>query len=406
LTVWLVVGDEINELMDQELREAGEIIHNVLANTPNSERATLTTPGDAEYEEHLVWQIVDTRTGEVHGRSHKAPLRALATSAMPTPVYSADGAWRVLSFDFKQLPQHVLVVAQSHKERAEAQEEAAAYTTLGALMVGLLAALFLYWRMGRELSPLDRLGSQVRAYDPLKPETRPMGAERAELQPIEDAIVEMGQRLAQRITSERAFTSHAAHALRTPVAGIDAQLAVALREAPPSLVPRLLRARQAATKLGRVMQALLAMFRSGVEPQRQRTSLSGLLLTLPFPAVDVRIASDTSLEVDPDLLLAALVNLLDNAHKHHAHTVTLSATVAEGWHQLSVQDDGDGCDAAQLERMQQALEQQDYRRESGLNGLGLVLGDLVMRAHGGRLELQSGQPGFAVVLRWPVRCSS
>ncbi|MFW9595339.1 MAG: hypothetical protein ACMV1D_07550, partial [Macromonas sp.] len=30
--VWRVVGHEINELMDQGLRESAEIIHNVLAN--------------------------------------------------------------------------------------------------------------------------------------------------------------------------------------------------------------------------------------------------------------------------------------------------------------------------------------------------------------------------------------
>lgn len=402
LTVWWVVGEEVKELMDQELREAGEIIHNVLANTSNVERTTLSTPGDSEYEEHLVWQIVDTRSSEVHGRSHKAPPQALMTGALSAPAYSADGAWRVLAFEFKQLPHHILIVAQSHKERAEAQEEAAAYTTLGALVVGLLAGLLLYWRMGRELSPLDRLSHQVHAYDPLKPQTRPMGAERAELKPIEDAIVEMGDRLAQRITSERAFTSHATHALRTPVAGIDAQLAVALREAPPSLAPRLQRARQATAKLGRVMQALLAMFRSGAQPQRQGIALSSLVGTLPFPAMEVRIASDADLDVDPDLLLAVLANLLDNAHKHHAHVVTMSAKVTEGWHHLEVVDDGEGCDDAPRARMQQALAQQDYRRESGIQGLGLVLGDLVMRAHGGRLELPSQPQGFAVTLRWPV----
>ncbi|MBK9362956.1 MAG: hypothetical protein IPM99_18555 [Rubrivivax sp.] len=60
---------------------------------------------------------------------------------------------------------------------------------------------------------------------------------------MHDAIEALGERLARRVANERAFGAHSAHALRTPLAGIDLQLAVAEREAPPALQPRLARAR-------------------------------------------------------------------------------------------------------------------------------------------------------------------
>ena len=402
--VWAVIGHEMDELMDQELRETGEVIHNMLTLVPTRDRVTLSTPGDAEYEEHLVWQVVDSASGAVLGHSHKAPTRALLSHRLEQPGSSADGVWRVITFGFRNNPGQLLVVAQSQSERDEAQNDAVLYTLLGAVLLGLLAAALLNWRIRRELQPLERLSAQIKNFDPLRPGTAPDAADRAELQPIEDAILDLGQRLAQRITSERAFASHAAHALRTPVAGIDAQLAIALKEAPDALRPRLGRAREATRRLSRVMQALLAMFRSGMEPQRQHLPLSELLAPLAFGELQLDLTGDDEIDADPDLFSAVLFNLLDNAQRHQAQRVQLDAACQAGWNQLRLHDDGAGCTPERLQLLRQALARQDYRAEGGLKGLGLVLADLVMRAHGGSVELpevEAGEAGFCIELRWP-----
>ncbi|MFZ2393509.1 sensor histidine kinase, partial [Rhodoferax sp.] len=186
-----------------------------------------------------------------------------------------------------------------------------------------------------------------------------------------------------------------------PVAGIDAQLAIALREAPEALRPRLIRARQAASRLGRVIQALLAMFRSGVDPQRQTIRLSELLQPLSFSELQIDIRNDEALSADPDLLTAALLNLLDNAQRHQARQVQLILVHDAGWTRLRLHDDGVGCPPERLQQLRQALARQDYSTDSGLKGLGLILADLVMRAHGGRMELPQVEPGFCVDLNWP-----
>jgi len=399
--VWSVIRHEMGEVMDQELREAGEIIHNLLASTPEGERIDLRRSRGGDYEEHLVWQVVDAATGEVRGRSHNAPAQPLLRRLEAAPVASADGAWRLIGFEFRQAPGRILVVGQSQQERIEAEGDAVRFTLLGAALLGVLSAVLLHWRIGRELRPLDRLSAQVRGFDPMRPATAPEPAGRAELQPIEDAIVDLGHRLAQRIVSERAFTSHAAHALRTPVAGIDAQLAIALREAPESLRPRLGRARQAATRLGRVMQALLTMFRSGMEPRRRLVRLSELLAPLCFSELRLTVEGEAALHGDPDLLAAALLNLLDNAHRHGAREVRLRVSRDETRTCLELADDGDGCAPGVVEHLRDALRRQDYQAESGLRGLGLILADLVARAHGGFLELPPASRGFRVVLCWP-----
>src|SRR5690606_37583347 len=141
--------------------------------------------------------------------------------------------------------------------------------------------LWLRARVNRELAPLERLSARLRGYDLLAPGASLGQAERAELQPIHRAIDELSVQLSRRLANERAFSAHAAHALRTPLAGIDAQLAVALREAPEALQPRLQRVRAAAGRLQRVVAALLALFRSGVEVRPEAVALATLLARLP-----------------------------------------------------------------------------------------------------------------------------
>ncbi|MDD2730151.1 HAMP domain-containing sensor histidine kinase [Malikia sp.] len=397
-----VVHHEVDELMDQGLRESAEVLHSVLAVLHRQGQDQQIAQTHGEYEEHLVWQIIQLQTGEVVSQSHKAPVQALLPTPDPQPRNTADGLWRVMTFSFQGDPQHFLLVAQSEEERVEARTEAATYTLIGALLMSVLATALLSLLVRRELGPLSSLSRAVAGYDPLRPETLPQLPERAELVPMAQAIRDLGGRLAQRIASERAFTAHAAHALRTPLAGIDAQLAIALKEAPESLRPRLTRSRAAAARLNRVMQALLTMFRSGSEPQRQTVRVSELLTPLAFGELRIEMASDAPVDADPDLLSAVLFNLLDNAQRHQARTVWLTVGNEAGSNRLRLQDDGQGCAASQLQQLRDALARQDYGSGSGLKGLGLILADLVVRAHGGQIQLPSVAPGFCVELSWPA----
>lgn len=396
-----VVHHEVDELMDQGLRESAEILHSVLTILHRQGQEQTIAQTHVEYEEHLVWQIIDVQTGKVTDQSHKAPAEPLLLRPEPQPRDTEDGLWRVMTFGFQNDPQHFLLVAQSEAERLEARTDAVTYSLAGALLMGLFVTALLNLLVRRELKPLSSLSQAVSTYDPLRPETMPSMPERSELIPMAQAIRDLGRRLAQRITSERAFTAHAAHALRTPLAGIDAQLAIALKEAPESLRPRLLRSRTAVTRLSRVMQALLTMFRSGSEPQRQTVQVSELLAPLTPAELRIEIDRDEALDADPDLLSAVLFNLLDNAQRHQARRVVLSAGHDGGLNRLRLHDDGAGCPAEQLQRLRQALQLQDYAAGSGLKGLGLILADLVARAHGGQLRLPVVEQGFCIELRWP-----
>jgi len=389
VAVGLAAQHEVDELLDETLHATTAVLGRAL--TPSggaaaNEPAVMPAQGDEEF----AWQLVGA-DGVVLRRSANAPPTALQHAA--TAGFSNVAGWRVHGNAL--VSGQMLYVAHSLNERHEAQLEVTVAAVLAALSIGLLGHLWLRMRVRNELLPLERLSEHLGRHDPLDPAQALGKAERAELVPVHDALGQLGRRLAQRVAHERMVAAHAAHALRTPLAGMDAQLAVALRESTPEARPRLQLVRDASVRLQHVVRSLLDLFRIGAEVRRQRVNVKALIAHLPVPGLDVVVDDQVVVDADPDLLAAALMNLLDNSQRHGARRATLTAP-APG--RLLVTDDGQGTDPQRLAALRAALDAQNYQ---GQTGLGLMLADLVARAHGGRLHLP-GQPdarsGFSAEL--------
>jgi len=380
-------------LLDDTLQASAHVLVGLLASNADAllldETRRDLSQGKPALTERFAWQLVGPGP-KVLLRSPHAPTSPLHET--PTPGFTDTPQWRVYGTSFGS-EARMLYVAQTRAERREAVLEFAAGAALSALAVGLLGHLWLRARVRHELAPLLALSDRLAAHDPLQPGATLGVAEREELQPVHSAIDDLGQRLARRAAHERAFSAHAAHSLRTPLAGIDAQLAVALRESPPALQPRLQRVREAAARLQRVIAALLALFRSSVELKREPVDLPALLALLPVEGLSVDVQASSTVNADADLLAAALLNLLDNALRYGARRATVSVPTPGT---VRVLDDGPGVTPQRRRALQDVLDQQSYE---GQTGLGLLLADLVARSHGGSLVLQEVEAGFAVELR-------
>ena len=390
--VWIVVRHELVELMDATLLESAQILHGLLSNVrqlPLQVGQVLPAP---PHKEELVWQLVDPQ-GALLLRSHEAPAKPLVVST--TRGFASVGDdWRVHAAELGDRGL-VLQVGQRSSERRDAQRDFAQYTAGSALLVGLLSAWWLRWRLRCELLPISRLSEAIGAYDPLQPGALLPDASRQELLPMRQAIAELGTRLALRVANERAFTAHAAHALRTPLAGMVAQLAAAQRVCPEQAQPMLALARKAADRLRRVVSALLTLFRTGSEVRWQPVNLTELVAQLQVGGLVITTAPAPGLQADPDLLVAALANLLDNAVRHGATALDISLR-QEGLRVCIVLcDNGPGIPEPERQHLQAALTAQDY---NGSTGLGLMLADLVARAHGGWLRLPRVPVGCTVEL--------
>ncbi len=248
------------------------------------------------------------------------------------------------------------------------------------------------------------MARQIPLYDPLRPSTSLPPANRAEIAAIRGAVTELGQRLARRIENEQAFAAHAAHALRTPLAGMDAQLALAEREASPEAMPRLARTRAAVERLKRVVQSLLAFFRPQAEMELQTVALSDLVAQLPVEGLQIELEGEGSLYCDPNLMAAAVANLMDNAVRHGATRLQLSADRLGEGQVLRLRDDGPGLSEERRRSLLEQLRQRGPAVDASAQGLGLglSLAALVAQAHGGDLDLSAGEPpwpGLQVSLR-------
>lgn len=387
--VWLAVKQEVDELLDDTLQASAEVLGTLLSRGDFSKDFGGMTQIAGESSTRFAWQVVDSGS-HVLLRSPQAPAAPL--SATPSSGFSQATDWRVFGTPLGA-DGRMLYVAQSEEERSEVQTEVALSSALAALAIALLGHLWLRARVRHELEPLQRLSTRLAGHEPFEDGATLGVAEREELQPMQSAIDELGRRLAHRMAHERAFTAHAAHSLRTPLAGIDAQLAMALRESPPELEPRLRRVREGAGRLQRVVAALLALFRSGSALNRQDVDVAGLVSRLPVEGLAVEIVEPCRIEADPDLLSAALINLFDNALRYGARSVVVESPQRGV---LRLRDDGPGIDETRRQSLQAALDSQNYEAHMGL---GLMLADLVARSHGGSLVLLPSRPGFTVEWR-------
>jgi two-component system OmpR family sensor kinase len=355
------------------------------------------------HRESLIWQL-RASDGSLIARSHDAPRE-------PWPVPLFEGHQESMGLAVYTIAGRNiwLQVAQPLAELRRAQRSAALRAAVAVILCGLLAAGVVAWRIGAELRPVARMARDVEAINPGPAAPDLPRSPRRELEPVYAALEGLLQRLAHKLRSEQAFAAHAAHSLRTPLAGLAAQLEVAHAQAPAEVQPRLAQALDSARRLARVVEALLTMARA-TESICWRRFEAGTLGTVALGRqVEVDLAAlpgAPALAGDPDLLAVAVANLVDNSARHGATHVRLAASVDTAAQSLVVADDGPGVAPERLAALRAALARFDRSGQIDATlGLGLTLAAAVARAHGGRLELDCQPvptPGFCARLVWPA----
>ncbi|QQS10689.1 MAG: HAMP domain-containing histidine kinase [Rhodospirillales bacterium] len=108
-----------------------------------------------------------------------------------------------------------------------------------------------------------------------------------------------------------------------------------------------------------------------------------------------------TLRGDRQLLAQALANLLDNALKHGAGPIALSADADASTVTLSVSDRGAGIPPDERPRVVERFYRREAARATPGSGLGLSLVAAIARLHGGRLSLEDNAPGLRARLALP-----
>lgn len=403
LAITWVAKREVDELMDATLQESAEMLYGVVAlSNEFMAKVPYQTLPAPPHDEAMVWQIVDA-AGHVLYRSHQAPAQAMLPAFAPG-LHDGLLDYRVYAMALPT-PDRMLYVGQLNKYRVTSRYESIALIGLSALLIGALCAVWMGWRIRQSLQPLSDLGQQVRNYDPFLAETTLPPASREEFVDIRKAILHFGNRSLHRIQNEQAFAAHAAHALRTPLAAMDLQLAGAARMVPDPYRERIQLARQAAQRLKRVIAGLLALFRSRTELNIQPVDLHEVVRHVQNgqETLHVQVEQPVQLWADPDLLAGVLANLFENSLRYGADQCHITLVADADWQTLTVSDNGPGVPQDKREALEQVANNPD---SEGFVGLGLKLATLFAKSHKGHMRLGSppaGATGFVVEFSLPVR---
>ena len=202
--------------------------------------------------------------------------------------------------------------------------------------------------------------------------------------------------------------SAVSHDLRTPLAVITGA-ATSLRDDATHLAPathaELLDTIVAeARRLERVLQNLLGITRveTGLAPAREWVPVDELIGSalarvddaLGDRAVEVDLSLDLMLPVDPVLFEQVLINLLENAIKHGAPPIRISARQRGGDVEVEVADHGPGAPPGSEGRLFDKFFRAPGTRATGV-GLGLAVCRGIVEAHGGTITAGANPGGGA-----------
>ena len=289
---------------------------------------------------------------------------------------------------------------------------------VAAFGVGLWAER---WLIDAALTPLRRMTRSARRmaagrYD-----------ERLRLPALDDEVGElaaafddMAAHIEDAFASQSRFVAAAAHELRTPLTALRGSLDVLQRgsQDDPAASRRLMQGMQREIRrLSRLTEQLLTLTRLDA-PQTLRREPVVLAAWLDEFAEQARLLAGerrlsigpgpaVTLDVDPDLLTQALLNLLHNAVEHTPPDGRIAIEWAgrqEGV-EISVTDDGEGIALDDQPRLFEAFYRGDRSRSrrQGGSGLGLAIVAAVMRAHGGEASaLSAPGQGSRFALRFPA----
>jgi signal transduction histidine kinase len=108
---------------------------------------------------------------------------------------------------------------------------------------------------------------------------------------------------------------------------------------------------------------------------------------------------DQPVRMSADNALIVLSHLADNAVRHHAKTLHISAEPKTDAIALTVMNDGDAI--ADNNRDKIFLPFFTTRRESGGTGMGLEIVRSTLRAHGGAISLLPADQGVGFLIKVP-----
>ena len=332
------------------------------------------------------------------GTLHGAPVRVAA-------------AWLPLASDTGSTEQVLVQVAETMNKRNRLALEILASVVVPQLLLILMAGAAVYFGISRGLAPLKKLRQAVSDRSHLDLSAVEMGSVPGEVRPLMAEVNELMQRLRKTLDFQNRFIADAAHQLKTPVAGLKAQIELALREGDPQRVQHsLAQLYVGVDRLSRLVQQLLTLARN--EPgateavQLRALDLDAFALEISMDWVPPAIKRGVDLgfdaagrpvlvDAEPDRLRELINNLIDNAVRYSQPGGRVTVAVKrsdDGRGQLSISDDGPAIPVEERGRIFERFHRLLGTHTDG-SGLGLAIVSEIATLHGASITLEEDVDG-------------
>lgn len=254
------------------------------------------------------------------------------------------------------------------------------------LLVVVVAVALVWFGVSHGLAPLRKLRSELSQRSPNDLRAVDEAHAPSEVRPAIIALNRLFQRIHETSESQRRFLADAAHQLRTPLAGLQMQLELGLRES-QSAADRatLVKMRDAVLRTGKLTNRLLALARAeqAVQDRREFMKVDLGAMCERVGAQWIARAIDRNIDLgfelagacvdgDETLLADMLDNLIDNALRYtrRGGTVTVRCGTDAAAVFFGVEDNGVGIPEGERARVFERF----YRGErAGGDGSGLGL---------------------------------
>ncbi|WP_079432980.1 sensor histidine kinase [Zoogloea sp. LCSB751] len=307
-----------------------------------------------------------------------------------------------------------VIVAETTLKRRRAANRILATIFWPNLLLIAAALLLVYFGVRYALKPLDVLGRHIAARGPSDFSPIEETGVPAEAGPLVRAINRLLQHLGRAGRAQQAFLSNAAHQLRTPLAGLQTQLELAVEVLPAEARPRIERLRESTGRLVHFTNQMLALARSSSEgaliSDYRPVDLAALLEDAASDLLDDALAKhiDLGFETAPAWVLGSrwmlrevLANLIDNAIAYTPAggrvTVRCGHREEEGVF-VEVEDDGPGIPESERSRVFERFYRGGSEGVPG-TGLGLAIVKEVADRHAAEVLINSGSQGTGTCVR-------
>ncbi len=382
-------NQKLNSVFDGEMRS----IAFTLKNSP-------IAPSGFDVDTHSSFAFQIWKADKLIVKSKNAPSQKIASSTEEFGYRSFLGNhWRYFSL-FEEDSQ--VIVAQPMPQRIESIEEVLLEAVLPIVIVIPIIGLIVYFAVNKALSPIRTLSESVMQKDASDLTPINIEANTTDLEPIQNTINGLLERLNAAFEREKNLASNAAHELRTPISVLKLNahnLKIAF-EAENIKAQHIDELTANTERMAHVIEQVIALNRTTPEnfdakkTQFNITNLLQEVIASNFSQIDLQDqsvslnATSMSIFADKFSLETLFDNLIKNAIKYSGigAEILISATSNRDNITISVEDSGPGINEDQLAKVMQRFYRVKHHEQTG-SGLGLSIVSHIVALHKGNVTL-------------------